>query len=257
MRCEWCGTVFCCDYADEALGAVRKRHCSEQCRALHEQYRYRMRKNRDRCQSGTIPRFDSKRDAWREAERLTAETGGGTGRMTFPAPSAGAGMSSARRSTGPGRESATGNNPASWMATASPHACCLLAVLNRALSHRRPPACQQSHLPDIAYFSGLLPGMSVTSGWCFRKWRRSQCAPGCRATGLTHRAFVSESVSAAPFSVRPHPGCAHGESSSVLRLASSRDYGSLSGHEQAQRRLRARARTPAPPARLRPRSLQS
>jgi hypothetical protein len=76
MPCEWCGTIFCWDYADEAFGAVRKRHCSEECRGLHEQYRYRMRKNRERCESGKIPRFDSKRDAWREAERLIAETGG-------------------------------------------------------------------------------------------------------------------------------------------------------------------------------------
>jgi hypothetical protein len=86
MRCEWCGAVFCWDYADEALGAVRKRHCSEDCRALHEHYRYRMRKNRERCQSGTIPRFDSKRDAWREAERLTAETGSRYRAYDIPCP---------------------------------------------------------------------------------------------------------------------------------------------------------------------------
>jgi hypothetical protein len=75
MPCEWCRTVFCWDQAGETNGA-RKRHCSETCRKLHEEYRYRMRKNRERCESGKIPRFDSKREAWRGAERLMAETGG-------------------------------------------------------------------------------------------------------------------------------------------------------------------------------------
>ncbi len=75
MPCHWCGTIFCWDQADEAGGA-RKRHCSEECRRLHEEYRRRMRRFRERCEGGEIPRFGTQREAWREAERLKAETGG-------------------------------------------------------------------------------------------------------------------------------------------------------------------------------------
>jgi hypothetical protein len=38
MPCEWCGTIFCWDHADEA-GGTRKRHCSQQCRVQAEEYR--------------------------------------------------------------------------------------------------------------------------------------------------------------------------------------------------------------------------
>jgi hypothetical protein len=75
MPCEWCRAIFCWDYADEADGD-RKRHCSEECRKLHEHDRYRLRKFRELCEGGKIPRFESRRAAWREAERLVAETGG-------------------------------------------------------------------------------------------------------------------------------------------------------------------------------------
>lgn len=75
MPCEWCGTIFCWDQADENPGC-RKRHCSEECRKLHEDYRHRMRKLRERCESGEIPRFATRREAWQVAERLKAEVGG-------------------------------------------------------------------------------------------------------------------------------------------------------------------------------------
>jgi hypothetical protein len=76
MPCEWCGTIFCWDNADEAGGTVRKCHCSEECRKLHEQDRYRRRKRRERCQGGTIRRFGTQREARQAAGRLAAATGG-------------------------------------------------------------------------------------------------------------------------------------------------------------------------------------
>jgi len=75
MPCEWCGTIFCWDLADEA-GDARKRHCTEQCRKLREQCRHRIRNLRGRCERGEIPRFPTRPQAVREAKRLAAEEGG-------------------------------------------------------------------------------------------------------------------------------------------------------------------------------------
>jgi hypothetical protein len=79
MPCEWCGTIFCWDFADECVPLAgprdRKRHCSEECRKLAEEKRWRQSRQQERCERGEIPRFQTRALAAAEARILTGDTG--------------------------------------------------------------------------------------------------------------------------------------------------------------------------------------